>query len=338
MLRQRLTTFSRTMRTRLAPLTFSRQSLCSSVEPARGSHSTHFRNSPSKHPLNVDKQWVNPTINHVWSPEEVDERLSTQPRHTPTLLSEKVAHGFLQFCYKAFNGITRYEASDPSPDSVAFRLIFLESVAGVPGMVAAQHRHFSSLRNLKRDYGWIHTLLEEAENERMHLLTFLQTFEPGLFTRSVVFLTQFGFGGLFITLYVASPRTAHRLVGYIEEMAVVTYTNIIEMVETPGTKLNDAWSHKSAPEIAKSYWRLPDDASFLTVIKQVAADETNHRDVNHTFASMSARDVNPYVAKHITDAAKAVEYWKQQELGEVIEGKDLDYTLKPKTPPQANPA
>ena len=33
-------------------------------------------------------------------------------------------------------------------------------------------------------------------------------------------MTQFGFGSLFITLYVASPSTAHRLVGYIEEMAV----------------------------------------------------------------------------------------------------------------------
>ena len=27
---------------------------------------------------------------------------------------------------------------------------------------------------MRRDYGWIHTLLSEAENERMHLLTFLE--------------------------------------------------------------------------------------------------------------------------------------------------------------------
>ena len=73
---------------------------------------------------------------------------------------------------------------------------------------------------MERDYGWIHTLLEEAENERMHLLTFLSVFPPGPFTRTVVFGTQFGFGGLFISLYLVSPRTAHRLVGYIEEMAV----------------------------------------------------------------------------------------------------------------------
>ena len=87
-------------------------------------------------------------------------------------------------------------------------MIFLESVAGVPGMVAAQHRHFRSLRSIERDYGWIHTLLEEAENERMHLLTFLSAFKPGVFTRSTVFVTQFGFAGLFIPLYVVTPSTA----------------------------------------------------------------------------------------------------------------------------------
>ena len=34
-------------------------------------------------------------------------------------------------------------------------------------------RHMRSLRTMERDHGWIHTLLEEAENERMHLLTFM---------------------------------------------------------------------------------------------------------------------------------------------------------------------
>ena len=30
-----------------------------------------------------------------------------------------------------------------------------------------QLRHMRSLRSMRRDNGWIHTLLEEAENERM---------------------------------------------------------------------------------------------------------------------------------------------------------------------------
>ena len=67
--------------------------------------------------------------------------------------------------------------------AVEWRLIVLESFAGVPGFVAAGMRHFRSLRVLERDYGWIHTLLEEAENERMHLLVCLKMFDAGPITR-----------------------------------------------------------------------------------------------------------------------------------------------------------
>lgn len=34
------------------------------------------------------------------------------------------------------------------------RIIFLETVAGVPGMVAGMLRHLNSLRRMKRDAGW----------------------------------------------------------------------------------------------------------------------------------------------------------------------------------------
>ena len=39
-------------------------------------------------------------------------------------------------------------------------------------------RHLASLRRVQRDHGWIHTLLEEAENERMHLLVAVQLKQP----------------------------------------------------------------------------------------------------------------------------------------------------------------
>ena len=42
---------------------------------------------------------------------------------------------------------------------VCRRIIFLETVAAVPGMIAAMTRHLRSLRHMQRDYGWIHTLL-----------------------------------------------------------------------------------------------------------------------------------------------------------------------------------
>jgi hypothetical protein len=43
---------------------------------------------------------------------------------------------------------------------------------------------------MDRDHGWIHTLLEEAENERMHLLTFLKLRKPSLIFRLSVVATQ----------------------------------------------------------------------------------------------------------------------------------------------------
>lgn len=43
-------------------------------------------------------------------------------------------------------------------------------VAGVPGMVGGMLRHLRSLRTMSRDHGWIHTLLEEAENGTPSLL------------------------------------------------------------------------------------------------------------------------------------------------------------------------
>ena len=57
-------------------------------------------------------------------------------------------------------------------------------------MVGAMLRHLRSLRSFKRDHGWIHTLLEEAENERMHLLTFLALKEPNFFFRAAVLGAQ----------------------------------------------------------------------------------------------------------------------------------------------------
>ena len=55
-------------------------------------------------------------------------------------------------------------------------------------MVAAMLRHMGSLRTMNRDNGWIHTLLEDAENERMHLLTFMHIRNPGYLFRMMVLL------------------------------------------------------------------------------------------------------------------------------------------------------
>ena len=58
------------------------------------------------------------------------------------------------------------------------RAVILETVAAVPGMVAGMLNHLKSLRNMEQDRGWIKTLLDEAENERMHLMTFINIAKP----------------------------------------------------------------------------------------------------------------------------------------------------------------
>lgn len=55
-------------------------------------------------------------------------------------------------------------------DKYNHHAVVLETVAALPGMIGGAFRHMKSLRNMKRDNGWIHPLWEEAENERMHLL------------------------------------------------------------------------------------------------------------------------------------------------------------------------
>jgi len=129
------------------------------------------------------------------------------------------------------------------------------SLPGIPGMVAGMIRHLHSLRRMKRDHGWIHTLLEEAENERMHLLTFMRLKRPGsLFRLSVlvvqgvffngafslyqqgegaggiqefkllttIFFSRLSIHTVFFLSYLINPKICHRLVGHIEEEAVKT--------------------------------------------------------------------------------------------------------------------
>ena len=82
--------------------------------------------------------------------------------------------------------------------------------SGVPGFAAAMIRHLHSLRRLQRDHGWIHTLLEEAENERMHLMTFMALRNPGPIFRYSVILTQYLFTFSFSLAYLINPNFCHR--------------------------------------------------------------------------------------------------------------------------------
>ncbi|VEU20448.1 DEKNAAC101381 [Brettanomyces naardenensis] len=173
------------------------------------------------------------------------------------------------------------------------RLVVLESIAGIPGSVAGFLRHLRALRLFRRDNGFIETLLDEAYNERMHLLTFLKLAKPGRFARVMLYVGQGVFANLFFIVYVLKPAMCHRFVGYLEEEAVLTYTRCLEDMKLG---LNPELYHTPVPQIAKDYWHLDDKATFYDLIQYIRADEAKHREVNHTFANLKIRgsDRNPF--------------------------------------------
>jgi len=158
------------------------------------------------------------------------------------------------------------------------RAIVLETVAAVPGLVGAALIHLRCLRWMKHDHGWIRTLMAEAENERMHLMTFIEIARPNWFERVLVLVAQALFFTFFLGLYLLSSRTAHRLVGYFEEQAVISYTQYLAEIDAGRV------ANVPAPRLAIEYWRLPQDARLREVVLAVRADEAGHRDVNHGFA------------------------------------------------------
>ena len=140
---------------------------------------------------------------------------------------------------------------------------------------------------MKDDKGWIKILLDEAANERMHLMTFIEIAKPTLLERLIIMIAQFIFIIMYMIIFIISQRTAHRIVGYFEEEAVISYTEYLNELENG--KIKD----QAAPEIAINYWNLPLHSTLKDVVKVIRDDEAGHRDVNHSFASiLDGRKIN----------------------------------------------
>lgn len=227
---------------------------------------------------------------------------SVKPRHIPAeKVRQKLANLAVFIARSFFDRITSYDLHSMNEKKWLRRIIFLETVAGVPGMVGGMLRHMRSLRSMKQDNGWIHTLLEEAENERMHLLTFLQLRQPGMFFRGMVLLSQGMFFNAYFIAYVMSPKLCHSFVGYLEEEAVKTYTHVISDMDKG--RLPE-WSTKKVPDIARDYWKLGEDATMRDLILSVRADEACHCHVNHTFSELGPNEKNPFaIGTHVVPTA-----------------------------------
>jgi hypothetical protein len=160
-------------------------------------------------------------------------------------------------------------------------------------------RHLGSLRRLKRDNGWIETLLEESYNERMHLLTFMKMCEPGWFMKVMIIGAQGVFFNAVFLSYLVSPKITHRFVGYLEEEAVHTYTRCIREIESG---VLPKWSDPDfkIPEMAITYWHMPEtNRTMKDLILYIRADEAVHRGVNHTLSNLNNQeDPNPFVSDY----------------------------------------
>ena len=159
------------------------------------------------------------------------------------------------------------------------RAVVLETIAGVPGMVAGMWMHFKSLRSMKAGYGkHIREMLAEAENERMHLMFFIEIAKPNIFERSLVLFSQFLFGAFYFFMYVFFTKTAHRMIGFFEDEAVKSYTEYLKMIE------DGEIENVKAPQIAIEYYDLKSNARLIDLVKCVKADEEHHSEVNHKYA------------------------------------------------------
>lgn len=193
-----------------------------------------------------------------------------EPHRKPEGLRDRIAFAFVKFL--------RFFADLFFRKRYGHRAVVLETVAAVPGMVAGLLQHLRSIRRMKDDQGWVKELLDEAENERMHLMTFIQVAQPTLFERGLIMIAQAIFYNFYFFLYLFAPKTAHRVIGYFEEEAVTSYTHYLREID------EGRLDNGPAPQIAIDYWDLPADARLRDVVIVVREDEAGHRDRNHHFA------------------------------------------------------
>ena len=136
-----------------------------------------------------------------------------------------------------------------------------------------------SLRKMKTGYGPdIRELLAEAENERMHLMFFIEIAKPNWFERYLVLIAQLVFMMFYALLYAIDYKTAHRMIAYFEDEAVISYTQYLEMIESGEVE------NVPAPQLAIDYYKMKKNAKLSDLIKKVRADEAHHSKVNMEYS------------------------------------------------------
>ena len=196
--------------------------------------------------------------------------------YTKKLILNKTSDWFALFMTKFF----RFFADTFFAKRFGHRAVVLETIAGVPGMVAGMWIHLKSLRQMKTGYGpMIRELLDEAENERMHLMFFIEVAKPNFLERLLVIFAQSIFWFFYFFLYVFFPRTAHRMIHYFEDEAVKSYSEYLSLVQ------KGVIENINAPKIAIEYYNLDNDAKLSDMIIRVREDEMRHSEKNLMYST-----------------------------------------------------
>lgn len=194
--------------------------------------------------------------------------------HAPASLADRIAAGMVRVMEGAATRLFGRRYGDGA--------VVLETVAAVPAMVAATLLHLKCLRRMMDDRGWVRAFMDEAENQRAHLMAFVALQQPGVGERLFIAVAQGLFYNAFFLLHLISPRTGHRLTGYLAEAAVRDYSRRITRL-TSGQEEN-----VPAPAFAVGYWNLPPDARLSDMLLAMREDEAIHRDIHHAFADALA--------------------------------------------------
>jgi len=253
--------------------------------------SNEWRPTIPKHEYQLDGTSYS-MVHPKWDATDIQDVELTH--YEPRTFGDRFALYSCKAMRKVFDLITLYNYGQMTEERYIRRFVCHGVVAAVPGMIGAMLRHMKSLSIMRIDGGWIHHMLEEAENQRVHLFTCMDIQKPNFILRAGFLCVQAMFIASYALLYFCSPRVAHRFVGYMKEQSIRTYSHAIKDMKEGKLK---QWDTLAAPKVARRYWNMGEDAKFKDVLYYIRADEILHREINHHFADMKKSEPMPRLNK-----------------------------------------
>ena len=193
--------------------------------------------------------------------------------HTPGTLGDRFAFALCK--------LMRFGADTMFRKRYLHRAVVLETVAAVPGLVGAALQHLRSLR-LMRGRRRDGQDADGGVRERAHAPDGIREPLPAEPCSSACscWRCEACSSTSSSRSTLVSPAVAHRLVGYFEEEAVISYTRFLDEIDA------GRLPNLPIPDFARDYWQLGDAARLRELVLAVRADEAQHRDVNHDYARL----------------------------------------------------